>query len=149
MQILQDNAFEKQTKDSFQMVANPKATATVILDELSRTMCPYLKNFVVFSSITCGYGNPGQSNYGYANSVMERICQRRRQEGLPGLAIEWAGVADVGYLESVKNSKVPGKSKHYLRYLQIFQNERNQKICHYCSNKVVCKLVLLRVLKLI
>lgn len=90
------------------MVANPKATATAILDELSRTMCPNLKHFVVFSSITCGYGNAGQSNYGYANSVMERICEKRRHEGLPGLAIEWAGVADVGYLENLRTDKMPG-----------------------------------------
>ena len=27
----------------------------------------------------------GQSNYGYANSVMERICEKRKQDGLPGM----------------------------------------------------------------
>lgn len=71
-------------------------------------MCPHLKHFVVFSSIVCGYGNAGQSNYGFANSVMERICEIRRNEGLPGLAIEWAGVADVGYLENIKTNTTPG-----------------------------------------
>jgi len=40
--------------------------------------------FVMFSSISCGRGKAGQSNYGYANSVMERICERRRSDGLPG-----------------------------------------------------------------
>jgi len=40
--------------------------------------------FVVFSSISCGRGNAGQANYGYANSVMEQICERRQSDGLPG-----------------------------------------------------------------
>ncbi len=31
--------------------------------------------FIVFSSITCGGGNHGQTNYDYANSTMERICK--------------------------------------------------------------------------
>jgi hypothetical protein len=39
---------------------------------------------VVFSSITSGRGNVGQTNYGYANSVMERICEQRKKNGLPG-----------------------------------------------------------------
>lgn len=106
--MLQDSLFENQTADSFQTVVNPKAVATILLDKLSRTMCPNLRHFVVFSSIACGYGNAGQSNYAFANSVMERICEIRKNEGLPGLAIEWAGVADVGYLENATASTLPG-----------------------------------------
>lgn len=56
------------------------------------------RDFVIFSSVSCGRGNAGQSNYGMANSVMERICERRRSDGLPALAIEWGAVADVGNL---------------------------------------------------
>jgi len=40
--------------------------------------------FVMFSSVACGRGNAGQANYGYANSAMERICELRRSDGLPG-----------------------------------------------------------------
>lgn len=94
--------------DTFEAVKNPKATATIHLDKLSRIMCPFLENFVVFSSIVCGYGNAGQSNYGYANSVMEQVCEGRKRENLPALAIEWAGVADVGYLENADSTKMPG-----------------------------------------
>jgi fatty acid synthase len=32
--------------------------------------------------LTAGRGNGGQSNYGFANSAMERICERRRADGL-------------------------------------------------------------------
>jgi len=38
----------------------------------------------VFSSISSGLGNPGQSNYGYANAAMERLCEQRKEDGLPG-----------------------------------------------------------------
>lgn len=59
-------------------------------------MCPELKYFVIFSSVSCGRGNAGQTNYGMSNSVMERICEIRHSEGLPALAIEWGAVGEVG-----------------------------------------------------
>lgn len=31
-----------------------------------------------------------------ANSIMERICEKRVSQGLPGLAIQWGAVGDVG-----------------------------------------------------
>ena len=40
--------------------------------------------FVVFSSVSCGRGNAGQANYGYANSVMERLVEARNADGLHG-----------------------------------------------------------------
>lgn len=50
----------------------------------------------MFSSAASGYGNVAQSNYGYANSICERICERRRKIGLPALCIQWGPVSDVG-----------------------------------------------------
>jgi fatty acid synthase len=32
------------------------------------------------------------------NSVMERICEARVRNGLPGLAVQWGAVGDVGLL---------------------------------------------------
>ncbi|KAH7996046.1 hypothetical protein HPB51_026423 [Rhipicephalus microplus] len=57
-----------------------------------------LDHFVVFSSTSCGRGNAGQTNYGYANSVMERICECRVADGLPGLAIQWGTIGGVGLI---------------------------------------------------
>ncbi|GFU25462.1 fatty acid synthase [Nephila pilipes] len=76
------------------------------LDALSRDLCPHLQRFVCFSSISCGRGNAGQSNYGYANSVMERICEQRTREGLPGLAIQWGAIGDVGLIQDTMESDV-------------------------------------------
>ena len=83
--VLQDGLMENQTAEMFQRVASPKVTGTLHLDQVSRELCAdSLDWFVVFSSVSCGRGNAGQANYGFANSVMERVCETRRHDGLPG-----------------------------------------------------------------
>ena len=96
--ILYDALLESQSVDTFTMVCDPKVDATINLDKLTRQLSYQLDYFVTFSSITCGRGNTGQSPYGYANSVMERICENRRRDGLHGLAIQWGPIGDVGVL---------------------------------------------------
>lgn len=63
--------------------------------ELIEGYIEFFRDFVIFSSVSCGRGNAGQSNYGMANSIMERICEKRKSDGLPALAIEWGAVGDV------------------------------------------------------
>lgn len=84
----------------------PKAVATKHLDELSRESCPKLKHFVVFSSVSCGRGNAGQTNYGMANSIMERIIERRHHLGFPAKAIQWGAVGDVGLLADLQEKNM-------------------------------------------
>ena len=84
----------------------PKALATKYLDEISRKLCPNLKHFVVFSSVSCGRGNAGQSNYGMANSVMERIIENRHKQGLPGKAVQWGAVGEVGLVADMQEDKL-------------------------------------------
>lgn len=93
---MKDALFENQTEEDFKASAGPKSIATALLDKYSRIMCPKLKHFVIFSSVSCGRGNAGQTNYGMSNSVMERICEIRHSEGLPALAVEWGAVGEVG-----------------------------------------------------
>ncbi|KMQ83915.1 fatty acid synthase [Lasius niger] len=38
-----------------------------------------------------------------ANSVMERICERRMNEGLHGLAIQWGAIGDVGLVADMQD----------------------------------------------
>lgn len=87
---------ENQTPTDFSAVCLPKVDGTKNLDLLSRKLCPELDYFVTFSSVSCGRGNAGQVNYGLANSAMERICEARQAAGLPGLAIQWGAIGDVG-----------------------------------------------------
>jgi len=69
-------------------------------------MCPQLRHFVVFSSVSCGHGNAGQTNYGMANSVMERVCEARVRQGFPGLAVQWGAVGDVGLVADMQEDNV-------------------------------------------
>lgn len=75
---------ENQTIEDYKHVCRAKVNTTLSLDVACRS-CSQLEYFVTFSSVSCGRGNPGQSNYGFANSVMERICEMRRAAGLPGV----------------------------------------------------------------
>ncbi|XP_013778686.1 fatty acid synthase-like [Limulus polyphemus] len=97
--VLRDAFMENQSAQDFKVVCEPKADGTSNLDQLSREMCPELDWFVVFSSVSCGRGNAGQSNYGFANSVMERICEERKKDGYPALAVQWGAIGDVGLVQ--------------------------------------------------
>ena len=86
LKVLKDAILENQTKENFLAVAGPKVTGTKNLDHVTRELCKdSLDWFVTFSSTSSGYGNAGQSPYGYANSVMERLMEKRKKDGLPGI----------------------------------------------------------------
>ncbi|CAH2093487.1 unnamed protein product [Euphydryas editha] len=104
--ILKDCIFQNQTPETFKTSFAPKALATMNLDKLSRKLCPKLKDFVIFSSVSCGRGNAGQTNYGFSNSVMERISECRKKVGLPALAIQWGAVGDVGLVADMQDKDV-------------------------------------------
>ncbi|XP_063924503.1 fatty acid synthase-like [Zophobas morio] len=100
--VLKDTLFENQTHTNFEASLAPKARATLYMDRVTRKLCPKLRHFVVFSSVSCGRGNPGQSNYGMANSVMERICENRKRGGLPAVAIQWGAIGEVGLVAKMQ-----------------------------------------------
>ncbi|XP_062126451.1 fatty acid synthase [Drosophila sulfurigaster albostrigata] len=103
---LRDGIFANQTAEQFVESFSPKAVATNHLDVLSRQLCPHLEHFVVFSSVSCGRGNAGQTNYGMANSVMERIIEGRYRDGLPAKAIQWGAVGEVGLVADMAEDKI-------------------------------------------
>ncbi|EEC13503.1 fatty acid synthase, putative [Ixodes scapularis] len=82
--VLRDALLENQTAEAFEAVCRPKVAGTLHLDAVSRELCPQLDHFAAFSSVSCSRGNKGQTNYGYANSIMERVCETRVADGLPG-----------------------------------------------------------------
>ncbi|KAK6640571.1 hypothetical protein RUM44_012267 [Polyplax serrata] len=102
--VLRDAIFENQTDEAFLISFGPKALATKHLDVVSRKLCKNLEHFVIFSSVSCGRGNAGQTNYGMANSVMERICEIRVEEGYPGLAIQWGAIGEVGLVAEMQEN---------------------------------------------
>ncbi|KAG5318197.1 FAS synthase, partial [Pseudoatta argentina] len=100
--VLKDSFLKNQTAETFAEPFLSKARATQTLDKFSRKICLSLRHFVVFSSVSCGRGNAEQTNYGMANSIMERICEKRVGEGLPGLAIQWGAVGKVGFVADMQ-----------------------------------------------
>ena len=92
--VLDDAIIKNLDADRFNRVLAPKVAGAENLDLVTRGQP--LDYFVLFSSVTTMMGNPGQGNYVAANAYMEGLARRRRQEGLPALAIGWGPITDVG-----------------------------------------------------
>jgi phthiocerol/phenolphthiocerol synthesis type-I polyketide synthase C len=92
--VLDDAALSNLDAERFRRVLAPKVAGAENLDLATRGLP--LDYFVLFSSVTTLIGNPGQGNYVAANAYMEGLAHRRRQEGLPALAIGWGPIIDVG-----------------------------------------------------
>ncbi|XP_076294049.1 fatty acid synthase-like isoform X1 [Lasioglossum baleicum] len=139
--LLNDCLCVDQTEQSFEEIMKPKAGITKQLDLLTRTICPKLRHFVLFSSLSSGRGCPGQTNYGMGNAVLERICERRVEEGLPAMAIEWGAVAEVGLA-----AKILENNKEYVYEGTLHQRisscleELDKFLCH--SRPIVASMVL-------
>uniref|UniRef100_A0A0N5CAY3 Fatty acid synthase n=1 Tax=Strongyloides papillosus TaxID=174720 RepID=A0A0N5CAY3_STREA len=98
--VLRDCLFENQNVKNFRDSAEAKYYGTMNLDNVSRKLVSNdtLRWFVVFSSISAGRGNAGQTNYGWSNSTMERMIEQRREDGYPGIAVQWGAIGDVGVI---------------------------------------------------
>lgn len=128
--VLRDAMLENQTPELFQDVNKPKYNGTLNLDRATREACPELDYFVAFSSVSCGRGNAGQTNYGFANSAMERICEQRQHDGLPGLAVQWGAIGDVGIVleamgtnDTVIGGTLPQRIASCMEVLDLFLNQ--------------------------
>jgi phthiocerol/phenolphthiocerol synthesis type-I polyketide synthase C len=94
--VLDDGAATAMDAARFQRVLAPKLVAAENLDRL--TAADPLALFLLFSSATTAFGNPGQSNYVAANAALEALARRRRAAGRPALAVAWGPITDVGML---------------------------------------------------
>jgi acyl transferase domain-containing protein/NADPH:quinone reductase-like Zn-dependent oxidoreductase/acyl carrier protein len=92
-----DDALARDMSDAqIRRVLSPKVLGALHLHELTRALP--LDFFVLYSSATTLFGNPGQGNYIAANSVLEAICRARRAAGLPATCVRWGAIDDVGFL---------------------------------------------------
>lgn len=138
--VLVDNVIEYLEDNDFAKVAAPKVTATKCLDAVSRELCSLLDYFVVFSSVSCGRGNIGQTNYGLANSAMERIIEQRQANGLPGLAIQWGAIGDVGLIldsmgggnETEIGGTMPQRIGSCLETMDVFLQQPHPVLASMC-----------------
>lgn len=100
---LKDKLFINQRREDFQVVFNSKLESVRNLDQVTRTSCRELDHFVVFSSMASGLGNIGQTNYGMANSILERLCEERISDNLPGLVVQYGLIGEVGLIQNLND----------------------------------------------
>lgn len=94
--VLDDALFESQTPDRLEAVMRPKISGARLIDQATRGLG--LDHFIVYSSVTTLFGNPGQAAYVAANAYLESLMAERRRAGEPGLAVGWGPIGDIGYL---------------------------------------------------
>lgn len=111
--VLKDKLLINTTTEEFEEVLESKFHSATYLDEETRKTCPELDYFVCFSSVASGFGNSGQTSYGMGNSAMERLCELRKQDNLPALAVQFGPIAEVGALEYVNFDILVRKSSHF------------------------------------
>lgn len=92
-----EDGFANQTdKGRIKRVLDPKMYGALHLHELTQQLP--IDFFVLYSSITTLFGNPGQSNYVAANLWLEALAVFRHQHKLPVTCICLGAIDDVGFL---------------------------------------------------
>ncbi|ANJ68259.1 hypothetical protein A9404_03620 [Halothiobacillus diazotrophicus] len=99
--VLDDALVHNLDAERFQKAFAPKVQGAWNLH--TATQNSLLDFFVVYSSATTFIGNPGQANYVAANGFLETLMHQRRAQHLPGTALCWGPLGDVGYLVDNQN----------------------------------------------
>jgi phthiocerol/phenolphthiocerol synthesis type-I polyketide synthase C len=94
--VIDDALIMNLKLDQAEKVLAPKMTGAALLDRLTRP--DRLEHFVLYSSATTFFGNPGQSAYVAANTALEELAANRQREGLTATCISWGPIGDTGYL---------------------------------------------------
>ena len=91
---LDDCLLADLSAESIARVFAPKAQGALNLHRATAGLA--LDYFVMVSSLSSAFGNPGQINYSAANAYMDGLAACRRREGLPALSYNLAAVSDAG-----------------------------------------------------
>jgi phthiocerol/phenolphthiocerol synthesis type-I polyketide synthase C len=94
--VIEDSLICNQGAAQIERVFTPKIEGALNLHELSLGLP--LDFFVLYSSATTLFGNPGQSSYVAANMWLEGLARYRRKAGLPATAVLWGAIDDAGFL---------------------------------------------------
>ena len=100
--VIEDGLIRDSNDAQFRRVLAPKVLGAQHLHELTRRLP--LDFFVLYSSATTLFGNPGQGSYVAANSALEALARIRRAQGLPATCVRWGAIDDVGFL--ARNQKI-------------------------------------------
>ncbi len=94
--VIDDGLIREMNAAQIRAVLAPKVLGAQHLHELTRNLP--LDFFVLYSSATTLFGNPGQGNYVAANASLEALARARRAAGLPATCVRWGAIEDVGFL---------------------------------------------------
>ncbi|OLO03634.1 type I polyketide synthase [Salinicola socius] len=94
--VIDDGLIRNLDESRIRQAMAPKLEGARHLDSL--TADDALEFFVVYSSATTLFGNPGQASYVAANHWLEAFTANRRANGRPGTVVRWGAIEDVGFL---------------------------------------------------
>jgi NADPH:quinone reductase-like Zn-dependent oxidoreductase/acyl carrier protein len=94
--VFEDGLITHMDQDQVYRVLAPKMLGAQHLHQL--TLDAHLDYFILFSSATTYFGNPGQASYVGANTWLESLDHYRRRMGLPATVVSWGPIDDAGFL---------------------------------------------------
>lgn len=98
--VLQDGLLRNKSTRDLLTVLSPKVDGTLALDDATRDQP--LEAFILFSSTSSVFGNPGQSDYAMANGFLDGFAELRNQWASQGkrhgqaMSINWPFWSDGG-----------------------------------------------------
>jgi NADPH:quinone reductase-like Zn-dependent oxidoreductase/acyl carrier protein len=92
--VFNDGLAANLSSEQIRDVLGPKVSGAWNLHELTKK----LDFFVLFSSATTLFGNPGQASYVGANHWLEALAVHRRNIGESVNCVRWGPIDDVGFL---------------------------------------------------
>ncbi|KAM0334359.1 hypothetical protein ACHAQA_001385 [Verticillium albo-atrum] len=94
--VLHDTMFVDLDMERIDKVMRPKVQGSTYLEEIFHNT--HLEFFILFSSMACVTGNPGQSAYAAANMFMSGLAAQRRQRGFNASAVHIGAIFGNGYV---------------------------------------------------
>ncbi len=94
--VIDDGLVRNLDRAQIERVLRPKLLGAELLHRMTRELP--IEAFILFSSATTLFGNPGQSSYVAANYWMEALARRRLAQGLPATVALWGAIDDAGFL---------------------------------------------------
>lgn len=103
--VIDDGLATSATAEQIARVLQPKIVGAKNLREQLPTLRKPLDFFVLYSSATTLFGNPGQGSYVAANAWLEEFAESLRNDGTNAIAVAWGAIDDAGYLARNKDIK--------------------------------------------
>jgi acyl carrier protein len=101
--VIEDRLIENVTPEQFERVISPKVAGALNLHSITHESP--LDFFVLYSSATTLFGNPGQAAYVAANCGLEALANARLARGMPATCMLWGAIDDAGFLARNKQVK--------------------------------------------